>query len=160
MIKFPLPLMRMADLYLLRAECELEANGMTNASKIYADLNRVRSRAGLPNIETVWADASIVNTVNKHKDEAGLRDIIQTERMIELMFEGHQYFDVRRWKRGVELFNDAIEGFNAPDGAAAETFNQIITWQPRVFQSPKHYLQPIPQGEIDRNPAIDQNPGY
>jgi hypothetical protein len=80
--------------------------------------------------------------------------------MIELMFEGQQYFDVRRWKRGVELFNDAIEGFNAPDGAAAETFNQIITWQPRVFQSPKHYLNPIPQEEVDRNPAIDQNPGY
>ena len=160
MIKFPLPLMRMADLYLLRAECELEANGMTNASKIYADLNKVRARAGLPKIEDVWSNSAIVNTVDKHKNEAGLREIIQMERMIELMFEGQQYFDVRRWKRGVELFNDAIEGFNAPDGAAAETFNQIITWQPRVFQSPKHYLNPIPQEEVDRNPAIDQNPGY
>ena len=159
-LKFPLPLMRMADLYLLRAECELEANGMANANKIYADLNKVRARAGLPNIEDVWSNANIVNTVNKHKDEAGLRDIIHTERMIELMFEGHQYFDVRRWKRGVELFNDAIEGFNAPDGTAAETFNQVITWQPRIFQSPKHYLNPIPQEELDRNPAIDQNPGY
>ena len=159
MIKFPLPLIRMADLYLLRAECANEVKDTPDAT-IWADVNRVRARAGLPAIEKVWADGNIVNTVGKHLTQDGMREIIQTERMIELMFEGQQYFDVRRWKRGVELFNDPIEGFNAPDGTAAETFNQLITWQPRIFNSPKHYFQPIPQGEIDRNPKVDQNPGY
>ena len=158
MIKFPLPLIRMADLYLLRAECLNEISGPSAA--VYADINKIRNRAGLRNIEDVYADGSIVKNVGKHTNQDDLRDIIHTERMIELMFEGQQYFDVRRWKRGVELFNDPIEGFNAPDGTAAETFNQIITWQPRIFNSPKHYFNPIPQGEVDKNPKIIQNLGY
>ena len=76
------------------------------------------------------------------------------------MFEGQQYLDVRRWKRGEELFNDPVEGFNAPDGTTAESFNEVVTWQTHTFISPKSYLNPIPQSEIDRNPNVDQNPGY
>jgi hypothetical protein len=158
MIKFPLPLMRMADLYLLRAECELEANGVSQ--KVYDDINKIRNRAGLRNVEDVYADADIVYNTGKHLEVNGLREIIQNERMIELMFEGHQYLDVRRWKRGEELFNDPVEGFNAPDGTTAESFNEVVTWQEHSFVTPKSYFQPIPQGELDRNPKIDQNPGY
>ena len=157
-VKITMPIIRMADLYLLRAECANEVSGPSAA--VYADINKIRNRAGLRNIEDVYSDASIVNTINKHTEADGLREIIQTERMIELMFEGHQYLDVRRWKRGVELFNDPVEGFNAPDGTSAESFNQVVTWQQHVFNSPKHYLNPIPQSEIDRNPKVDQNPGY
>ena len=157
-VKIPYPMIRMADLYLLRAECANEVSGPSAA--VYADINKIRRRAGLRDVEDVYADANIVRSVNKHTEQAGLRDIIQTERMIELMFEGHQYLDVRRWKRGEELFNDPVEGFNAPDGATAASFNQVIIWQNHSFVSPKSYLQPIPQAEIDRNPKVDQNPGY
>jgi hypothetical protein len=157
-VKITMPIIRMADLYLLRAECANEVSGPSAA--VYADINKIRRRAGLRDVEDVYADANIVRSVNKHTEQAGLRDIIQTERMIELMFEGHQYLDVRRWKRGEELFNDPVEGFNAPDGATAASFNQVIIWQNHSFVSPKSYLQPIPQAEIDRNPKVDQNPGY
>ena len=158
-VKHPFPMIRMADLYLLRAECKNEILSAPDAT-VWADVNKVRARAGLPNVEDVYSNADIVTTVGKHLDQNGMRDIIHTERMIELMFEGQQYLDVRRWKRGAELFNDPIEGFNAPDGATAATFNQIITWQTRTFITPKSYLHPIPQSEIDRNPKVDQNPGY
>lgn len=157
-VKIPFPLIRMADLYLLRAECELEANGVSQ--KVYDDINKIRNRAGLRNVEDVYADADIVYNPGKHLEVNGLREIIQNERMIELMFEGHQYLDVRRWKRGEELFNDPVEGFNAPDGTTAESFNEVVTWQEHSFITPKSYFQPIPQGELDRNPKIDQNPGY
>ena len=157
-VKLPFPLIRMADLYLLRAECELEANGVSQ--KVYDDINKIRNRAGLRNVEDVYADADIVYNPGKHLEVNGLREIIQNERMIELMFEGHQYLDVRRWKRGEELFNDPVEGFNAPDGTTAESFNEVVTWQEHSFITPKSYFQPIPQGELDRNPKIDQNPGY
>ena len=157
-VKIPFPLIRMADLYLLRAECELEANGVSQ--KVYDDINKIRNRAGLRNVEDVYADGEIVYSPGKHLEVNGLREIIHNERMIELMFEGHQYLDVRRWKRGDELFNDPVEGFNAPDGTTAETFNEVVTWQEHSFITPKSYLQPIPQAEIDRNPNVDQNPGY
>src|SRR3546814_2022893 len=40
------------------------------------------------------------------------RDIIQQERLIELCFEGHRYWDIRRWKRGREFFNTNIRGWD------------------------------------------------
>ena len=44
-------------------------------------------------------DPSIVNTVGKHLTPDGLRDIIHTERMIGLSFEGQSFYDICRWKR-------------------------------------------------------------
>lgn len=158
MVFFPLPLIRLADLYLLSAEAYNEYYGP--AQKVYDRLNAVRARTGLPKIEDVWADASIVNSVGKHLTQDGLRDIIHTERMIELMFEGKQFDDVRRWKRGDEIFSKPIQGWNAPDGATAETFYQVVSWQARTWNTPKSYLMPIPDGEINRNYKVDQNPGY
>ena len=158
-VRHPFPMIRMADLYLLRAECANEVSGPSAA--VYADINKVRSRAGLRNVEDVYSDSSIVGAnAGNHTVKESLRKIIHTERMIELMFEGQQYLDVRRWKRGEELFNDPVEGFNAPDGSTAASFNEVVTWQTHTFISPKSYLNPIPQSEIDRNPNVDQNPGY
>jgi len=51
-------------------------------------LNDIRSHAGIPNVETSWQGIA-------GKD---YREIIRQERTIELMYEGHRFFDARRWK--------------------------------------------------------------
>ena len=73
-IKFPYPIVRMADLYLMKAEVLNEYSGPSQ--EVYDEINKVRSRAGIPNIETVWSDPSLAKTVNKHTSKEGLRDII------------------------------------------------------------------------------------
>ena len=158
-VNFPYPLIRMADLYLMYAECYNEYYGPGQPA--YDKINAVRARAGLLRpIEELWNDASIVKTVGKHLTQDGLRDIIHTERMIELSFEGQSFYDICRWKRGDEFFNKSVQGWNAPDGATAESFYQLTTWQPRTWITPKSYLMPIPSDEINKNPKVDQNPGY
>lgn len=158
-VSFPYPLIRLSDLYLMYAECYNEYYGP--GQPVYDKINAVRARAGLLRpIEELWNDASIVKTVGKHLTQDGLRDIIHTERMIELSFEGQSFYDICRWKRGDEFFNKSVQGWNAPDGSTAESFYQLTTWQPRTWITPKSYLMPIPSDEINKNPKVDQNPGY
>lgn len=158
-VSFPYPLIRLSDLYLMYAECYNEYYGP--GQPVYDKINAVRARAGLLRpIEELWNDASIVKTVGKHLTQDGLRDIIHTERMIELSFEGQSFYDICRWKRGDEFFNKSVQGWNAPDGSTAESFYQLTTWQPRTWITPKSYLMPIPSKEINKNPKVDQNPGY
>jgi hypothetical protein len=87
---------------------------------------------------------------------------LQHERQIELCFEEHRYFDVRRWKIApVELNKlpkrmDIVK--NLTTGVKTYTVN---TMQQFTFVfTDKNYLVPIPQSEIDKNPLLVQNPGY
>lgn len=158
-IYFPYPMIRLSDLYLMYAEASNEYFGPNQDA--YDKLNAVRARSGLLRpIQDLWNDASIVKTVGKAESQEGLRDIIQTERMIELSFEGQSFYDICRWKRGAEFFNSPVQGWNAPDGDTAEKFYQLINWQERIWVTPKSYLMPIPNDELDRNPKLVQNPGY
>ena len=96
-----------------------------------APLNRVRVRAGLPNVTTT--------------DQVELREIIRHERRMELAFEGgHRWFDLVRYDN---------------DGEYAKTFFQSIG--KTNFTTPKHLLLPVPIDDIDANPnLLPNNPGY
>lgn len=158
-VKFPMPIIRLADLYLMYAEAYNEYYGPDQ--KVYDKLNDVRARAGLLRpIEQTWNDPAVVRTVGKHLDQTGLRNIIHTERLIELSFEGQRYYDILRWKRANEFFTIPVQGWNAPDGSQAETFYQLMTWQLRTWDTPKSYLMPIPKSDMNTNPKLIQNPGY
>lgn len=158
-VYFPYPMIRLADLYLMYAEAYNEYYGPGDPA--YAKIDAVRARSGLLRpVKDLWNDGSIVKDVGKAETKEGLRDIIQTERMIELSFEGQTFYDVCRWKRGADFYNLPVQGWNAPDGDTAEKFYQLQTWQQRVWITPKSYLMPIPNGELDRNPKLVQNPGY
>lgn len=158
-VKFPMPIIRLADLYLMYAEAYNEYYGPDQ--KVYDKLNAIRARAGLLRpIEQIWNDPKVVRTVGKHLDQTGLRDIIHTERLIELSFEGQRYYDILRWKRANEFFTTPIQGWNAPDGSELETFYQLMTWQLRTWDTPKNYLMPIPKSDMNTNPKLIQNPGY
>lgn len=114
--------LRLAEQYLIRAEARAMQGDLSGAA---ADLNMVRSRAGLPT--TTFADQN------------DAIDQIINERFIELVLEGHRYFDLRRTNKIDEVMN-----LINPDG-----------WDPGVDQ-----LFPIPQSDILLNPNLTQNPGY
>src|SRR3546814_17042103 len=76
----------------------------------YQCIDLVRERAGLHSGEESLSDYSLQSI--KYTTKEGLRDIIQQERLIELCFEGHRYWDIRRWKRGREFFNTNSRGWD------------------------------------------------
>src|SRR3546814_16835390 len=69
-----------------------------------------RARAGLTTVEDAWTNHS--RQPSKYLNKEGLRDIIHRERLIELIFEGHRYWDLRRWKKATEELNKPITGWS------------------------------------------------
>ncbi|MCL3779548.1 RagB/SusD family nutrient uptake outer membrane protein [Prolixibacteraceae bacterium JC049] len=156
-IIYPKPIIRMADLYLMRAEANNEYNGPQQ--KVYDDLNKVRARVNLPKVEEVYSNAKIVKNVGKHTTKSGLRSIIHQERLIELSFEGHRYYDILRWKRAAEFFNSPLLGWDI-DKSSADDFYVLSAKQLREFETPRNYLFPIKLSELTMNPKLVQNPGW
>jgi hypothetical protein len=142
-------LIRFAELYLNYAESRNEAYGPD--AEVYAALRALRLRAGLR-----------PSDVQAGLNQEQMRKLIQNERRIELAFEEHRFFDIRRWK----LFDDpeqksAIQNIRAvkiirnEDGSI--TINPNHKLQERTF-SPKMYFYPIPMDEIQKNKNLTQNP--
>jgi len=85
-----------------------------------------------------------------------MRERIRHERRIELCFENHRFWDVRRWKIAEQVDNKTVHRVTVD----ADGTIHYPVFQHRVFVAPKHYLFPIPQREIDKNRALDQNPEW
>lgn len=80
----------------------------------------------------------------------------QNERMVELAFEGHRFYDLRRWKDGDKLRNIIeMKLTQNEDGTITYTRNTVSrTWDEKM------YLFPIPQTELMKNPNLTQNTGW
>lgn len=77
----------------------------------------------------------------------------ERERLAELAFENHRFWDVRRWKKGSEFFKTIQDATISSD--------QVLTRTPKTRQwDDKYYFYPIPQSEIKKNPNLTQNPGW
>lgn len=122
-------IIRYADLLLIHAEAENELNGPTD--KAYKSINRVRNRAGLPNL-----------TAGLTKDQ--FRDSVYLDRRLELVFEYQRWFDLIREK----------------DASGSGVFVKNLHKVGKTNAEEKHALYPIPQSEIDNNHLLTQNPGY
>jgi hypothetical protein len=156
-VRFPYPIIRMADLYLMKAECLNEVKSQPD-EEVWDEINKVRHRAGIPDVDDVWANATLTasNYLNRHKTKAGMREIILQERSIEMAFEGTRFFDVRRHKKAIAEFNKPSMGWMGDKGTA-EDFFVLETKQKRRFLM-RDYLWPIPLDEINVNPNLKQNP--
>lgn len=133
---------RLSEIYLNYAEAEAE---LGNTSEALTYLNKIRERAGMPDITASGAD---------------LIAKIQHERRIELCFEGHRYFDLRRWGMAPTGSQNALGIIITPTSPSNTSFTyQVVTIQQRVWV-PSFYYYPIPRTEIQINPAIVQNPDY
>ena len=123
------PIIRYSELLLIHAEAENEANGPT--AKAYKSLNRVRNRAGLPDL-----------TPGLTKDQ--FREAVYLDRRLELVYEYQRWFDLIRQK----------------DATGNSTFVRNLQKVGKTNAADKHRLYPIPQSEIDNNPLLTQNPGF
>lgn len=122
-----IPVIRLSEVYLNRAEALAELGG-ANETAALADLNAIRNRAGLPNAASTGATL--------------IQDILD-ERRIELAFEGHRFFDLKR--RGL-----AIPKGNPIDDCVTCT----------IQYSDYRVVAAIQQAELDVNPNLVNNPGY
>lgn len=159
------PLMRLAELYLIRAEANIEWNG-GDLSVAKADIETIRSRAHMPGLSE-----------NLSRD--GLRSALRYERMVELCNEGFRWFDIRRWDMAESVISGTLYA-PALDGSVSNAVPTIdsdwhVTYNGQTFDGKdmnlrrfitmsydpmKDALWPIPEDERIANPLITQNPGY
>lgn len=129
--------LRHADLLLMYAEAVNEASGPSAAA--LTAINQVIRRSR--NLPVATANATVDLPAATTRET--LRTRLETERRLELNFEGHRWFDLVRTDR-------AIPVMNAFFARASSTV--------RIDQN--DLLFPIPVQEIQTNPILTQNPGY
>ncbi|MDR2086877.1 MAG: RagB/SusD family nutrient uptake outer membrane protein [Dysgonamonadaceae bacterium] len=149
------PVFRLAEMYLNQAEAEME---LGNRNKAAETLNKVRERAGIKLLT---------------ETEATLARIRQ-ERRIELAFENHRFWDLRRWRIAAQG-EAASAGVLAPLVPTAlwpwivqEDGSYIFTkvsgsaniQKPDKMFLPRHYYLKFRPEEINANRKLIQNPGY
>jgi hypothetical protein len=156
LIKFPYPIMRMADLYLIKAEALNEYLDAPN-DEVWDAINEVRGRAGIPTVQESWTSPA-ARRQNRHLSKEGMKEIILQERGIELAFEGSRFWDMHRHKKAVSEFSVPISGWDAKKYMLKDFF-VVKTLQARRF-TVKDYLWPISLDETNKNADLKQNPGW
>ena len=126
---YEFPLIRLADVLLMLAEAQ---NELGHTDEAAAEVNKVRARAGMPDISADSREA--------------MAERIRHERACELAGEGQRYWDLRRWGLLEASVSDARDIFG----------DLMYT---RSYQ-PRHELWPIPLVELERNTSLVQNPGW
>ena len=90
--------------------------------------------------------------------QSDLRDKVRHERRIELTFEEHRFWDIRRW--GIAGTPEVLNVYRVDMDANGNLIGTgRALWETRSWQD-SHNLFPIPQAEMDKNPNLIQNPGY
>lgn len=120
-----------------------------------AHLNKAEALFNLGRETDARAALDVVRTkryTNPPSGETGnaLRDAIRLERRLEFAFESQRFFDLKRWGLGVSRDG---HGDHADGGGTASESQNLSN------SSPKLQL-PLYQGAMDRNPNLQQNPGY
>lgn len=160
------PLMRLAEIYLIEAEANIEMNG-GNLETARKDINIIRQRVGMPDITANTQEA--------------LRQALRYERTVELCDEGFRWFDIRRWGIAEKVMNGNIYA-PAQDGSMSNakpnidadwhvSYDTNKTWDGQkfnlriygemIYKTGKDELWPLPQSELDTNKEIkENNPGY
>lgn len=134
---------RLAELYLNYAEAANEANGPN--IEVYNAVNAVRNRAKMPDLPQGLS-----------KEE--MRTRIQRERQVELAFEEHRFWDVRRWKilEDTDKLTTGIEWSKSGNNYIGK---RIVTGRRKSYTE-NHLILPIPFGELTLMKKWYQNPGW
>lgn len=143
--------MRMAELYLIRAEALNEYAGPSQ--QVYDDLNLIRERSGMCKVEETG-------------DPGKMREIIAHERNIELFYEDHRWFDLRRTLTAEEQIPVTIYKVQIRKWYKKESdkWPYKVTYDKVPYMDrwwdDKMYMNPFPQGEINKFYGLVQNPGW
>ena len=135
---------RLGEFYLDYAEAVFHATGSANDATygLTANeaVNKLRSRADIQMPKfTEDGDAWV--------------ERYERERLVELAFENHRFWDVRRWKKGPQYFR------NIQMATISSTLQLTRTTVSRQWDD-KYYFYPIPQTELKKNPNLTQNQGW
>jgi len=126
------PLFRISEMYLNYAEALNEYKPGDADILIYTNKTRQRKNVLMP---------AITET-----DQAKLRERIRNERRIELAFEGHRLWDVRRWMIAMDVLNQPLYGMSIVES------NNILKYEKKEVEKrvflPKMYFYPIPQSVL------------
>ena len=146
---------RTTEILLDYAEAANEAQGPTanvgGASfSAYDVIKALRARVH----EDGWSD-SYLESIKNDKDK--MRQLIRNERRIELCFENHRFWDLRRWKANL---TETAKGVNitTDSGTGAMNYRQIDV-EPRQYQDYMVY-GPIPYSELRKWSNLQQNDGW
>lgn len=146
---------RFAETLLNYAEAINEAGNDANSRKIAFDqLIKLRKRAG------ITAGAQNLYGLKENMSQEEMRSAIRLERRIELAFEEHRFWDVRRWNTGAVDFNKTIQGMKITKISATDFSYEKISVEPLVYIAPKMNLYPFPFVELQANGALAQNTGW
>lgn len=131
-------IIRYAEILLNYAEAMNEAYG-PNADHGYGmtamqAVNEIRRRAGMPVLPSSLT-------------QDGLRERIRNERRVELAFEGHRFWDVRRWMIAEEALGSPVHGVEINKRGGTFQYKKVEV-EDRTFDT-KMYFYPIPQSEIN-----------
>ncbi len=145
------PVIRFAEVLLNYAEAKNEYSGPVDS--VYRAIIQIRERAGIdPGSDNLYGLKT-----NMTKEE--MREVIRSERRVELAFEGFRFWDIRRWKIAPAVMAREMHGMEVRRTASGtSTFTEfpVVT---NVFRDAM-YFWPIPLLEIGRSPELIQNPGY
>ena len=135
---------RLAEFYLDYAEAVFYATGSANDATFGMTaneaVNKLRSRSDIQ--------------MPKFKEDGDAWvERYERERLVELAFENHRFWDVRRWKKGPQYFR-TIQAASISSDLKLTRISVARQWDD------KYYFYPIPQTEIKKNPNLNQNTGW
>lgn len=136
---------RYAEVLLNYAEAQNEAVGPDGT--VYSAINLIRQRVNQPALPAGLSQTQ-------------MRDAIRKERQVELAFEEHRFYDVRRWRIADVTENVPAYGVDVTKSGGSYVYTRKVALSGRAFAA-KHYWLPIPRTEIQAsNNQITQNTGY
>lgn len=143
---------RLGEFYLNYAECVFHYFGNADAKNIFFNLSAVealnmlrkRSDVGMPLIPEGLSNEDFIK-------------YYENERMVELAFEQHRFWDVRRWKKGEVLKQVKLMKLTYDSNTLTVTYEPY--YKERKWED-KMYFFPISDVEIRRNPNLTQNEGW
>jgi len=132
--------LRLAEIYLNYAECQIELGNETEAATY---INLVRNRALLPDFT------------------GDIREAYEYERQMELLFEGQRWIDQRRWMKMDEEYSTPIYGitiYRADDGTKSYWVDKENPVSTRYWGGDKYYWVPVPRSELRKSAYLDGQP--
>ena len=163
-----MPLMRLADVYLMYAESAAAGYGSATASasgyslSAVGAIDKVRARAGVAGV-----NSKFLGSVDDFMSE------VRRERAVELSFEGHRFTDLRRWllldkapyNKKTAVYFDRAADQSDKDRYANPKENHVLNLREvvlveRKYSLPKHNWFPFPQKDVQMYPEFAQNPGW
>lgn len=137
-------LFRLGELYLDYAEAVFNATGSANDATYGLTANEAVNKL---------RDRSDIKMPKFTEDGNAWVERYERERLVELAFENHRFWDVRRWKKADQYFKTIQV---ATISSSKQLTRSTITRQ----WEEKYYFYPIPQTELKKNDKLTQNPGW